>query len=295
MVTIKKTPPDFKVEELINLSYSNGKYAYFKLFKRDYDTLKAIETISRASKIPVKSFGWAGNKDKRAETTQYISILNPKKEKIKNLNLRDLKLTFLGYGAKKINLGNNYGNKFEIKVYNYKEYYPSNFFINYFGEQRFGKNNWIIGKKILKKEKIVLDIKRKRFCLFAYQSYLWNNCVKEFFKDKPNTFKIGGYIFLNKQITNLKIPIINFDTKLKSNIGEIYKYLLKKEGISQKDFIIKSDPRLITETVYRDLIVEVKDLRFDNSTLHFTLPKGSYATVFIRQLFREDIANPRLP
>jgi len=125
----------------------------------------------------LKNFGWAGNKDKYAETEQVISILNGSKN-LENIKFQDIKLTFLGAGKKRINLSDNLGNEFQIEVYDYKKYYPSNFFINYFGEQRFGKGNHILGKKILKKERIDLDIKRKRFCLSAYQSYLWNKTIR---------------------------------------------------------------------------------------------------------------------
>ncbi|MFH1592752.1 MAG: tRNA pseudouridine(13) synthase TruD [Candidatus Woesearchaeota archaeon] len=289
MVTIKKVPSDFKVKELINLAYSPGRYSYFLLFKRNYDTIKAIELISKKLKIPLKNFGFAGNKDKYAETKQAISILNCNKNKIEALNLKDIKLTFLGTGKKRINLANNIGNSFEIKIYNFKKYHPSNFFINYFGEQRFGKENISIGKKILKKEKVNLDIKRKRFCLSAYQSYLWNKCINIYLKNQPNTFKVNDYIFLKKKIKNIKIPLINFDTELKGEIGDIYTRLLKQEKITQKDFIIKQEPRLITETVYKNLIVNVGKVSFKNNILKFELPKGSYATVFIRKLFKEDI------
>ena len=291
MVKIKQKLVDFRVKELLNLEVNNGRYAYFILKKKGYNTLDAIEILAKKLRINLKNFGFAGNKDKFAETEQYLSILNCNKNKIENLNLEDLKLEFVGYGKKRINLGDNTGNEFEIKVYDYNKYYGDNFFINYFGEQRFGKENWIIGKRILKKEKINLDAKRKRFCISSYQGYLWNKAVKILLRRSylKNIFEVGDYIFLNRKIRNIKVPLINFDTNLNNKIGKIYLELMKNEGIKKDDFIFRDDPRLTTETVYRNLIVKVDKVSFKSDILRFRLPKGSYATVFIRGLFREDI------
>ena len=88
MVIIKKEPSDFKVREIINIELSPGNYSYYKLVKRNYDTLKAIEGISQKTKIHIKRFGWAGNKDKHAETEQTISIVKAPKSKLKELKLK---------------------------------------------------------------------------------------------------------------------------------------------------------------------------------------------------------------
>ena len=291
MVIIKKDPSDFKVRELIRLEYDKlaGNYAYYKLTKRNCDTLKAVELISKRLNVPIKFIGYAGNKDKYAETEQSISIPQVFRKRADIVRIDKIALEFLGCGKNRIHLGDNYGNAFEIKVYNYKKYHPSTFFINYFGEQRFGKDNHIIGKKSLKKENVYIDFKRKRFCLNAYQSYLWNKCINIYLENRSKKFKIGSYTFTENKIKNIKIPLINFDTKLAGKIGYIYSRLLEKEGITQKDFIIRHERNLISETVYRDLIVNVNNLKFKDDILKFTLPKGSYATVFIQNIFREPV------
>ena len=100
-----------------------------------------------------KDLGAAGNKDRRAITKQYISVKNAKEQKIESLNLKDIKLTFIGKRSDPISLGDNVGNKFELVVRNIsKKPTHKNSFINYFGEQRFSKNNYEVGLHILKGE-----------------------------------------------------------------------------------------------------------------------------------------------
>lgn len=281
---IKEKPEDFFVKELIDLEFNDkGSYAYFILKKRDYNTLDAIQTISRAMKIPFKNFGYAGNKDKIAITEQYVSV-DASKEKIESIKLKDIELKFVGRGNKRIKLGDNKGNFFRIK------FKPANkyaFFENYFGEQRFGQGNIELGRQIVKKQIKNIDELRKdknlKMYFHSYQSYLWNKVLKEYLS-QFKTFEIDAYLFLKKKIPNFKIPIISFDTELKGEIGKIYEKVLAEEGVSQKDFIVKQFPILISDTVFRDVIIEVKDFKVDGEFVEFSLSKGCYATVYLRKL-----------
>lgn len=83
----------------------------------------------------------------------------------------------------------------------------------------------------------------------------------------------------------MKLPIIGFDTETTKEVNEI----LKKEGIKLRDFIIKEIPELTSEGTTRELFVEIRDLKINDIEtsylLSFSLPKGSYATEVIRQMF----------
>ena len=151
MYKIKQKPEDFIVKEINELKFDEkGQYSYYLLKKRNYNTVDAIKKICDKWKIRKKYVNFAGTKDKVAVTEQYISISRgPSKELI----LKDLELKFLGKGKERLNLGSLKGNKFEIVVRNIeKKPRPVKKVINYFDEQRFGrdKNNHIIGKHILK-------------------------------------------------------------------------------------------------------------------------------------------------
>jgi len=154
MYTLKQIPEDFKVKETIKLNLNDrGRYSYFKLTKKNMTTIHAIETIANKLHKKTKDIGFAGNKDKKAITQQMISISNL--YKIINLKNEKIKLELLGKGDEPISLGDLDKNEFEIVVRNLTKDTKINKlkqFPNYFGEQRFSKNNKEIGKALIKKD-----------------------------------------------------------------------------------------------------------------------------------------------
>ena len=293
MYKIKQKPKDFIVNEITNIKLKKkGNYSIFLLKKKNYTTEKAVQTIANKLNIPRKFIGYAGNKDKVAITIQYISIKNAK---TKELELKDIRLDFKGYLDKPVLLGDLKGNEFVIKVISNKTPKKITKMINYFGEQRFSKNNKEIGKLIVKRDfKRAVDLiiknneeqvkeylsqnptdyigalrkvplKILKLYVHSYQSYLWNEMVVK---------------------SNVKyIPIIGFGTKITENI----KGILEKEGITSRDFIIKQIPELSSEGVERNLFVKIKNLKIEKIEkgyiIRVTLPKGSYATEAIKQIF----------
>jgi len=279
---LKEKPEYFQVSEVMKLKLDEGRFGIFLMKKRNYNTLNAIRTIAKRLGINEKRIGYAGNKDKRAVTEQHISIFNVNKDKVKNLKLKDIELKFIGSSDKKIKIGDLEGNKFRIKIDGEIERFD--FFENYFGEQRFGRENWIIGKKLVKREKVdEVDKKQLIFCFHAYQSYLFNEALKRYLR-KYDHFEKKGYAFLRKKIKNFKIPLVNFDTDLENEIGEVYKVVLKEEGVKKEDFLTRNMPFLVSDTVYRNAFVDVKNFKCKDDWVEFFLPKGAYATVFLAKI-----------
>ena len=304
MYSIKDKPKDFIVDEIINLNLDGGGYIYFKLKKENFTTIKALELIAMRLNLKLKNFGFAGNKDKKAITTQTCSVFGANEDKLKDLKLSNIKIEVLGRGKSPISLGDLEGNSFKIFV-KAEKIKKIDFFVNYYGEQRFGVNcdNHIIGKYLLKRRfKQACDslnisetnpinslrefgTRKLKFFLHSYQSYLWNSLIYEKLKEK-NGFEVpyclGKYKFLDKKIKNFKVNLPNFDT-------EDYNHILKKENLVKEAFLIRELPELVSETSFRDIITEVKDLKVKKGKegyfLSFFLNKGSYATVFLKKLF----------
>jgi len=316
MYKIKQNPEDFFVKEIPDYQLNQKEeYSYFLLKKRDYTTMNAISKIANKLKIPIKLIGFAGNKDKTAVTEQTISIKNLKVTDIEKLNLKDIKLEYIGNSNKPISLGDLKGNEFKIIVRNLQTKRTITKSIdripNYFGPQRFSKNNIEIGKYLVKKnfkkaidlidQRIVneflednpanfvgairyLPLKTRKIYIHAYQSFLWNKTVKEYLKTYPNK--------------NESIPIIGFGTELTNNkIREIIKEIMQQEDINQRDFIIPQIPELSEEgserflfTKPKNLIIKIeKDELNENkfkAIVEFSLPKASYATIIIDYLFQ---------
>lgn len=310
MYKIKQEPEDFIVKEISNIEVEDsGEYLYFLLKKKNYNTLNAVGSIANALHVPINRFGYAGNKDKKAITEQIVSLYGVNKENLDKLNLKDIEIKILGYGDKYISLGDLKGNEFiitvrelnggEINNFNEKIKNKPILMPNYFGEQRFSTQNVDVGRALIKREfekaaeLLKLDIiendfigvirgvnkKILRLYIRAYQSYIFNETVKE---------------YLRKDIKdNEKIPIIGFGTEFEGyneKIVYIIKNILMDEKIDLRDFITVKMPELSEEGTERDLFVEIKDLEFieqkeDLLKIKFFLQKGSYATEAISYLF----------
>jgi len=311
MYKIKQKPEDFIVREIsIVKPEQQGKYTYFLLKKKSYNTVRAIEHIAKVLKINPKKIGFAGNKDKIAITEQVCSVLGGNKERLEKVNLQDLEIKYLGKGNEPISLGDLEGNEFEIIVRNIEgKPEAKNEFVNYFGEQRFGKINVPIGKAIVKKDfkeavklllsnkgpeeiKVrdynhknptnyvgalkVLPLKILKLYIHSYQSWIWNKVVEKIEKKG-------------------ELPLVGFGTIVDNTVLADF---LAEENLKPRDFIIKAIPELSAEGDTRKIITKVKDLKIEEPEedemnpgqkkvkIKFKLPPGSYATEFIRQLFQ---------
>src|SRR3989338_6272661 len=105
MYLIKKIPEDFVVKELIDMPRNDsGKYCYHLLQKKNVTTQEALDRIASFLHIPLKSIGFAGNKDKIACTEQVISL---QQKRIEELKLSGIKMTFMYNGDEPATLGSN--------------------------------------------------------------------------------------------------------------------------------------------------------------------------------------------
>jgi len=86
---IKESPEDFVVEELPAYAPSGqGEHVYVRFTKRDRTTLDALRELARALGCDPREAGFAGMKDKRAVTTQTVSLHAPRGVDPKDLAAR---------------------------------------------------------------------------------------------------------------------------------------------------------------------------------------------------------------
>jgi len=284
-----KSADDFVVKEIINpkflLKYKrekkiekmSGPYSLFLLKKKNLTTIEAIRKIAKKFSIPLENFGYAGLKDKKAITYQYVTV----KGEIEEYEDEGIKIFNIKKIDRPIAVGDLIGNEFTITLHRCKNLDKIDEAVasiekgipNYFGPQRFGRNNHELGKLILiNKERI--DKKHAKFFIHAYQSYIFNETVNE-------------YIRKNKKPYFKYIPVVGYNTKLgNSKIDKIIKKILKKEKINIKDFKI-DELRICCNGSKRKMFIKTKiDYKIFGSDviLKFFLPKGSYATNVLREL-----------
>lgn len=159
---IKTYPEDFIVEEIWknDMCDSSGEYTHFALVKRNWDTVKALEAISKEAKCSIRRFGFSGQKDRKAITSQRVSAWRIGIERLRAIKIKDLELKDFCLSRSRINLGSADGNKFIITIRGInrnindvrrilEEFSKRKRLPNFFGEQRFSRSNDIIGKHIV--------------------------------------------------------------------------------------------------------------------------------------------------
>lgn len=294
MYKLKQLPEDFLVKEISKVNTKeSGFYAYFNLKKTNYSTVKALEILSEKLRIPLKNFGFAGNKDKNAVTEQKISVYRGNKN-IENIKLNGIELKYLGNGKKPISLGDLEGNEFIVTIRNLHEKDIKNIrqyenkkrnIPNLFGPQRFSRNNHLVGKAIIKKnfkKAIELILKNEGFVEDKIKNYLQKNKndfigalrliplkTRKLFVHSYQSYLFNeiaqGSIKQDNSAKNIVIPIIgfNFDITSTKNIKlkKIFKKIIEKEKINPRDFIISQMPELTSEGGVRKLFFELADLK----------------------------------
>ena len=148
----------------------------------------------------------------------------------------------------------------------------------------------------------------------AYQSYLWNECIKEALKRAVGIkglysikYNIGSLLFyktLNEDQAKL-IPVafktISDEIEPNEYESRIIKKILDKEHLNIEDFAIKKETGNFFKTHEREVILRpinfsISDPQIDELNdngngnmfkvkLSFDLPKGSYATIITKRIF----------
>lgn len=163
---LRSWPEDFVVEELPNPIGDDGPHLICRLTKRNWETQRAVREIARALGISHQRIGWAGTKDRRAVTTQYISLYEVDPEDLERISLRDLSIEAVGRARNHLHLGDLEGNRFAITIRDCETEdlssqaeevaaAASRGLPNYFGIQRFGGLRPVthaVGRHILRGE-----------------------------------------------------------------------------------------------------------------------------------------------
>lgn len=162
---IKHTPEDFYVEEIPAYTpVGHGEHQYLWIEKRNCSTMHVVQQLSERLKIRAGNIGYAGLKDNRATTRQWISVEGGDEGALNTLDLGpDIQILDIQRHSNKLRLGHLRGNRFRINIRNVEPTaYPRALDIihilqhtgipNFFGPQRYGirGNNHIIGRAILR-------------------------------------------------------------------------------------------------------------------------------------------------
>ncbi|VVB71727.1 putative tRNA pseudouridine synthase D [uncultured archaeon] len=166
----------------------------------------------------------------------------------------------------------------------------------------------------------VLTQNLRRLFVHAYQSYLFNRILSRRMEaglplDMPEAgdvvcFARNGLPDIDRQqaVTSenlaavrrladrgrafVTLPLIGFETTLADGAeGEVERAVLQKEGIRTEDFEIPANPDLGSQGTRRAILCPVNmqikvEEEAKKAELEFVLPKGSYATVVLREYMK---------
>jgi tRNA pseudouridine13 synthase len=162
---LRRKAEDFMVEEVPPGPWGDaGPYLILKLSKRNWEQQRLVKELARTLGISHRRISWAGTKDRRAVTSQFISIYGLEPDAVEGVGLPDIALEVAGRSGHAIALGELRGNQFRIRI---RDCDPVDLagrvsavtraaasgFPNYVGIQRFGvirPVTHLVGERILR-------------------------------------------------------------------------------------------------------------------------------------------------
>ncbi len=308
-----QTKDDFIVDEVPNIEFKGkGNFLILHVKKVEMTTWDMIAIFSEYLGIPAQKIGYAGLKDKHATTTQYISVESSYEKMMKQFRHKQIKIIDVTRHSKSIRMGDLAGNRFSINLFELDNIdagrlekcarkISKNGLPNYFGYQRFGRDSdsFKQAKDMLSGEIFIEDTKVKNFLISIYQSEFFNNWLRERVElsRKENNGKfliLDGDIYLAKD-AKLVTP------KIKPTKDFESKKLVPTGLLCGRDTFRSRDDALKIEQKYDDEFLQAKGYRREALiypqnieckyikkqtmlNISFTLPKGSYATVFLESI-----------
>ncbi len=321
---LREQPEDFVVEELPAYTPAGqGEHTFLRITKRNMTSTALRDHLARLFGLDPQDIGMAGLKDRHAVTTQYVSIPRVDPEEAARRVQAALPEVIVHEAARhtnKLKPGHLRGNRFRIVVRGVRpgdleraqaiaEYLRQVGVPNYYGPQRFGRygDNAQRGRDLLLGRERVRQKWLRRFLLSAYQAALFNRYLALRIQAGLFTRLLRGDIAKKADTGGLFLVEdpeqeqpryargeIHFTGPMygyrmwwaEDEAGALERRVLEEEGLSLEAFRkarLKGTRRLGRLWV-QDLTLHQEG---DSLVFTFTLPKGAYATVVLREFLKE--------
>jgi tRNA pseudouridine13 synthase len=148
-----------------------------------------------------------------------------------------------------------------------------------------------------KKSLHALPISMRRFFIQAYQSFLFNKTLSMALIDGEDLlspqngdvcYDKNGIVgkFSNDVGQTLSIPLVGYSYYKKTRFHFQISKILESEEILPRDFFLKEMQELSSEGGFRNSSIKCNDVNITNNTIGFTLSRGSYATIVMREIMK---------
>ena len=142
-----------------------------------------------------------------------------------------------------------------------------------------------------------IPLSLRRFYVQAYQSFIFNHALSMAFSDGENLFEaqsgdicfdfngiIGKYVKGLDQ--RLALPFVGYSYYKKTRFDYHISKILENEEITPKDFFIKEMQEVSSEGGFRQAAIHCSDYSQRNSIVEFSLSRGSFATILLREIMK---------
>lgn len=144
-----------------------------------------------------------------------------------------------------------------------------------------------------------LPIGIRRLYVEAYQSFLFNRTISEAYQYGEDLFapqqgdvcfdkcaKLGKYQMDGSQ--KLAIPMIGYSYFKKTRFDYHISKVLEQEQIKPSDFYLKETQELSNEGGFRSAAIECSDFMIKSNIVSFSLQRGSFATMVMREIIKPE-------
>ena len=318
---IRRELEDFVVTEVPAYQPSGeGEHLYVFFEKRGLTTRQVFDHLHQVMRIPEKSIGVAGLKDKHALTRQWVSFPARYEDRLPQLEeLKGVRVLETGLHKNKLGVGHLRGNRFEIVI---RDVFPGSVVHarktleelkllgvpNYYGPQRFGLG----GRNPLRGYELVTSGKGrgrpwlKKFLIGSLQSLLFNDwlalrlelgvydrVVRGDVAKKHATR--GEFLVEDPEVENPRAATLEISAtgplhgrKYFESEGEaraIEDEILALYDLSRENFRSRKGARRPIRFPLEEASIEEVE---DGIRLAFFLPKGAYATSLLREVMKKN-------
>ena len=324
--SIKSEPSHFVVEELpLYLPEGSGEHIYLNITRKGMTTKETAAQMAKALGVEGQDISTAGLKDKHAQTTQTFSVhhltMEPEEAARRITGAMDVQVNWAKRHLNKLKTGHLLGNRFRILVEGpgedclaaageIAEALRERGLPNFYGPQRFGRqgDNVERGRQIIQGARPPKQKWLRKLLISAYQSQLFNDWLTARIIDGLFDELISGDVAKKTDtgglftVEDLAVDQDRFKRGELTYTGPIYgskmrwaeadalereKAVVSAAGAAEGDFKragVKGSrrvARLVPEGL--EITSGQGGLWFD-----FALPKGSYATVVLREFMKND-------